>query len=264
MEPILKWAGGKRQLLKELLPLLDPANRYIEPFLGGAAVLFALNPSQAAANDSNAELIGTYRAVRDHPEEVFEAMREHRNDKEYFLQLRATQPATLTEIGAAARMIFLNKTCFNGLYRVNKKNEFNVPFGNYKKPSLPTLDTLCRASAVLQGVTLESRDFESFALEHARQGDQVYLDPPYIPVSEYSDFTRYTPAQFRDADQIRVAELATTLVERGCLVVVSNSDHPRVRELYEGFEAREVQVRRAINRDPAKRRGTELILVGGR
>lgn len=258
MEPILKWAGGKRQLLGELLPFFDPARRYLEPFLGGAALLFGLEPKQAVVNDSNAELIATYRAVRDHPQEVFAAISAHRNEKEYFLALRATQPDTLSEVEAAARMIFLNKTCFNGLYRVNRRNEFNVPFGDYKKPSLPTLPALQRASAVLQGATLECRDFEDFTLAHARAGDQVYLDPPYVPVSAYSDFTRYTPGQFRDVDQVRVAKLARVLIDRGCLVVASNSEHPRVRELYEGFEVREVAVQRSINRSA----GAELILVG--
>ncbi len=247
-------------MLPELLPLFDPARRFLEPFLGGAALLFALNPAEGVANDANTELINTYTAVRDHPEEVFEALSAHRNEKDYFLRLRATRPETLSRVEAAARMIFLNKTCFNGLYRVNRRNEFNVPFGNYRKPSLPTLDTLRGAAAVLAGVTLENRDFEGFALEHARAGDQVYLDPPYVPVAQYSDFTRYTPAQFGDADQVRTAGLARTLVERGCLVVASNSSHPRVLELYEGFEAREVAVRRSINRGT----GTELILVGGR
>ena len=259
MDPILKWAGGKRQLLPELLPLFDPARRYLEPFLGGAALLFALEPGEAVANDSNTDLIRTYTAVRDRPEEVFEALSRHRNEKEYFLRLRAVQPGDLNEVEAAARLIFLNKTCFNGLYRVNRRNEFNVPFGGYRRPSLPTLDTLRRAAEVLQAVTLENRDVEEFALEPAREGDQVYLDPPYVPVSEYSDFTRYTPAQFGDADQVRVAKLARTLVDRGCLVVASNSDHARVRELYEGFAVREVAVRRAMNRGS----GLEVILVGG-
>ncbi|AGF73165.1 DNA adenine methylase [Corynebacterium halotolerans] len=262
MKPVLKWAGGKTQLLPHLRPFFNPEKRYIEPFLGGGALLFDLMPEAAVVNDSNRELMATYRAIREEPDAVFEAVQSHRNEKEYFLELRAVDPETLDPVALAGRMIFLNKTCFNGLYRVNRQNRFNVPFGNYRRPSLPGLEYLRELSAFLQRVEIHDGDYRDFLRKVVRPGDQVFLDPPYDPISRYSDFTRYTPAKFFADDQSEVAELARELSERGVFVVITNSDTELIRSLYEGFRIHEVAVRRAINKDPEKRGGSELIMVG--
>lgn len=263
MQPILKWAGGKRQLLPHLRPLFNPSRRYIEPFLGGGALLFALQPDAAVVNDSNKELIETYRAIASDPSGIYQELQKHENSKEYFLDLRAKNPWDMAPQALAARMIFLNKTCFNGLYRVNRQNKFNVPFGNYKKPSLPSLSEIKEAGEYLKKVKLCSEDFRDFILREVRPGDQVFLDPPYVPVSEYSDFTRYTPGRFNMEDQEELAEIATELVKRGALVVATNSDTEIVRELYSGFDIHQVAARRSINKDSRRRQSTELIMIRG-
>jgi len=241
--PFLKWVGGKASVIPQLEPFFPKKiDRYIEPFLGGGAVFFHLKrrfpAMRAFLRDSNRELINCYRVVRDRPEELMCLLDKHlavfrAQGDEYFYAVRQ-QHGLADDIARAARTIFLNKTCFNGLWRVNARGEFNTPVGSYKRPTLYDRTNLLAASCALQDSQLESEDFRDILAE-ARRGDFIYFDPPYVPVSVYSDFKRYTADQFRDAEQQELARIFRELHKRGCSLVLSNSDHSRTRELYAGF-----------------------------
>ena len=254
-QPFLKWAGGNASLLRQLEEFLPhEIDRYIEPFLGGGAVFFHPKPRfpdmRPLLRDSNKELINCFRVVRDRPEELMHLLDEH-NDAfrakgdDYFYAVRKLHDLT-DDLARAARTIFLNKTCFNGLWRMNATGEFNTPVGSNKNPNLYSRDNLLAASAALQDAQLEAQDFRK-TVDEARRGDFIYLDPPYLPVSVYSDFKRYTPDQFRDADQVKLARVFRELDAKGCHVVLSNSEHPRTRELYCGFSIQVVSAPRFIN-----------------
>jgi DNA adenine methylase len=267
-QPFLKWAGGKTGLLSKLDELFpSEVERYVEPFLGGGAVFFHLKRRfprmRAFLRDSNEELINCYRVVRDHTQELMRRLDEHaanfdRRGSDYYYEIRRENQLK-DEVERAARTIFLNKTCFNGLYRVNAKGEFNTPVGSAKNPSLYNRDSLLAAAWALRDAELEAKDFRE-SIEDARRGDVVYLDPPYFPISEYSDFKRYTSGQFRETDHVDLARGFRALDQRGCLAVLSNSDHPRTRELYADYPIRVVQVPRMIN-CKGDRRGSVAELV---
>ncbi len=240
-------------------------NGYFEPFIGGGAVLFHLltkNPDlQATLSDSNEELINCYRCVRDEVEDVIDALRKHRNDIHHFYKVRAQDVKRLSNAERAARLIFLNKTCFNGLYRVNRKGQFNVPFGRYKNPKICDEQNLRTVSRALTYVQLYSKPFDS-VLERANKGDFVYFDPPYQPLSKTANFTSYTSKAFAVSDQQRLADVFKALSERGCQVMLSNSDNEVIRDLYRDFRIEEVLATRAINSDPQKRgKITELLIL---
>lgn len=251
--PFLKWAGGKSQLLKEIVPLI-PAHfeNYFEPFLGGAALLFHLldhRPSlKAYISDSNNELINCYLNVQSSVEEVIEGLKKHRNDKHYFYKIRSQDTKRLMPAERAARLIYLNKTCFNGLYRVNRSGQFNVPFGKYKNPRIVDEEKLRSVSKILRRgrIDISCLDFEP-ALKRARAGDFVYLDPPYQPLSSTSKFTSYTKSNFDEAAQIRLAAVFQNLDARGVFVLLSNSNSEFVRKLYSDYKSQEVLAARAIN-----------------
>ncbi len=261
--PFLKWAGGKTQLLPQLARFYPPRGsikRYIEPFLGSGAVFFHFKalvaPKSAILWDNNRELVETFQAVRDEVERVIELLREHKDlhSKEHFLKIRrirVKKQRKPSEI--AARLIYLNKTCFNGLYRVNSRGEFNVPFGKYLKPSILNEQGLRRASRQLAGAEIAEKDFR-MVLCAAQAGDFVYLDPPYHPRSDTAYFTSYTRDSFGEKDQRELAEVYRALDEKGCLLVLSNSDTNLVRQLYKDFKKVEVSARRNIN-SRADRRG---------
>lgn len=260
--PFLKWVGGKTQLLPEILARFPSRfGRYFEPFIGGGAVFFALAPERAVLADINARLIATYRAIRDELPAVIAALHRHRAEREHFYRVRAMDPDTLSPAEAAARMLFLNRTCFNGLYRVNKRGEFNVPFGDYRNPTLCDEVNLTRVAAQLRDVDLRVGPVFRVAAE-ARRGDLVYFDPPYDPVSSTASFTSYTAEGFGRHEQERLAELFGELAARGVHVVLSNSDTPFIRELYSKFIVEQVFARRAVNRR-ADRRGPvpELLIT---
>lgn len=245
--PFLKWAGGKGQLLRQFQPLLPRSyGRYFEPFVGGAALFFFLRPNRATLTDINAELIDCYRAVRDRVEAVIDALGHHTYDAAHYYRVRDLDPASLSLPERAARTIFLNKTGFNGLYRVNSAGRFNVPFGRYVNPSICNAPQLRACSAALQGVELEVRDFYH-VLDHAVAGDFVYLDPPYVPVSSTASFTSYSAGGFGLRDQERLAELFAELDKRGVQVMLSNSDVPEIPRLYKGFHIDRVEALRTIN-----------------
>lgn len=262
-KPILKWAGGKSQMLKYILPLIpNYSGRYIEPFLGGGAVYFALNPDNAIISDSNPELINMYRQVADNVESVITYLNMYKNDKELFYAVRNQVWENLPKAEAAARMIFLNKTCFNGLYRVNKKGMFNTPFGNYKNPVICDEDRLRNASKILSKATLVCGDYLDVLKSYAKSGDFVFLDPPYVPVGKYGDFKRYTKEQFYDHNQIELADEVKRLVNLGCYVILTNSNHPLCRELYSEFKYEVVPTRRSISSDSKTRCGEDIIVIG--
>ena len=191
-KPILKWAGGKTQMLGELLPKVpDSYGRYIEPFLGGGAMFFALNPLDAVIADRNPELINMYKQVAAHVDAVISYLQQYENTQDMFYSVRALEWQDLPAAEAAARTIYLNKTCYNGLYRVNRKGQFNVPFGKYKAPNFCDVEALYAASGALQNADIVAGDYLSVLKEYARPGDFIFLDPPYLPVSEYADFKRY-------------------------------------------------------------------------
>ncbi len=259
--PFLKWAGGKTQLLGQLKPLLPASfDRYFEPFLGGGAMFFNLAPAVAFLSDVNDELINVYRVVRDDVESLIAQLGNHKHEKNHYYAVRALDPRFLDPVERAARMVYLNRTCFNGLYRVNRRGQFNVPFGSYKNPDICPADKLRAASATLQGVPIERQDFAT-AVAHARAGDFVYFDPPYDPVSRTASFTRYAKGDFGPEDQAALAETFAELTARGVHCMLSNSDTPLINELYADFRVERVQARRAISRRAGGRGPVSEVVV---
>jgi DNA adenine methylase len=264
--PFLKWAGGKSQLLAQFQPLLPrPGSyaRYFEPFVGSGALFFHLRPSAAELSDVNREIIDCYRAVKTCPEDVIRELVKHEHDEEHYYKVREKDPRKLAVAVAAARTIYLNKTGYNGLYRVNSAGRFNVPMGRYANPGFqsPTLFATIRAcSHALASARLSAGDFGD-AVRAAGNGDFVYLDPPYVPVSETSDFTSYARGGFAWAEQERLAEVCRDLWRRGARIMLSNSDTASVRALYRGFRVDVVQAARSINSRGTKRGKVPEVVV---
>ncbi len=247
--PFIKWAGGKRRLLDQYAALLPPTKkfrRYFEPFLGGGALFFHLRPKQALLADLNAELINCYKMVKEQPDDLIALLRKHKASEQYFYQLRDLAPATLSPLQRASRFIFLNKTCYNGLYRVNRNGQFNVPFGRYKKPIICDAEAIRSASRALRSVQLKVCSFEN-TISEARRGDFCYFDPPYAPLTATANFTSYTANNFTQQDQITLAAIARQLDKQGCLIMISNSDTELTRSLYRDFEITTVRCPRSIN-----------------
>jgi DNA adenine methylase len=261
--PFLKWVGGKTSLLPELLkhvPVPQRLRGYHEPFVGGGALFFAVRPRRAALSDHNGELVHCYRQVRDDVYSVLDVLARHVYERAHFEQVRALDPQHLAPAERAARFIYLNKTCFNGLWRVNRSGRFNVPIGRYKNPRFHDPSSLITASHALQGVALEQAPFEE-SLGRAAPGDFVYLDPPYDPVSPTASFASYTADGFTWEDQRRLAHACVVLNRRGVRFLLSNSATDRVRELYRGFEQRIVHAPRFINSKGGGRGRVDELLV---
>ena len=272
--PFFKWAGGKSQLLSQLEPYFPTQfRRYVEPFVGGGAVFFhlfrqgRLAGSEVLLVDSLQELIGCYRVVQTRVEDLIAELQchePHKHDEAYFYRVRAWDRSPgytrRNEIERAARFLFLNRTCYNGLYRVNRRGEFNVPFGRYRNPNICPAGNLRAASSALQGVRLLAGDFTR-VLEVAGPGDFVYLDPPYYPLSDTASFTSYTVEDFRVEDQRRLADLFRELDRRGCRVMLSNSSAGLIRELYAGYRQVEVQAARVISSKAETRGAISELLV---
>ncbi len=257
----IKWAGGKTQLLSQLRPLYPKRSKlYLEPFVGGGAVFFDLQPDNALLLDSNFELINFYQVVKNNLNELLQDLEKHRNDKDYYYEVRSLDPTQMGSIERASRFLFMNKTCFNGLWRVNKKGKFNVPFGRYKKPNFRDRENLYIVSIALQNTDVICSDFSS-VLEYATLGSFVYLDPPYHPLSETSNFTSYTKDSFGKNEQIRLADVFRELDERNCNVMLSNSDTEFIRSLYKGFDITVVYARRAINSKGNKRSPVSELVI---
>jgi DNA adenine methylase len=280
-KPFLKWAGGKSQLLNQFTALYPKTfNGYHEPFVGSAAVYFHLYGLKASGRlegalhpvrltDSNDELINCYQVVRD-PTGTFSQLDalvailgEHRRNhsSEHYYSVRALPPGELTKVARAARLIYLNKTCYNGLYRVNHRGQFNVPMGSYKNPRIFDADELACASQALQQVEIAVADFHE-VVEQSRPGDLVYLDPPYFPLTPTASFTSYTENAFGESEQRELAQVFRDLDRKGCLVMLSNSWTPFILNLYQDYRCVEVQATRAIN-SKAERRGviSELVVL---
>jgi DNA adenine methylase len=261
-KPILKWAGGKQQMLDVILPKVPSRyNRYIEPFFGGGALFFALCPQDAVIADSNPELINLYTVVANDVQALIDALQDMSADKETYETVRSIDPSKLSLVEQAARTIYLNRTCFNGLYRVNRKGEFNVPYGHYKNPTFCDEQNLRRASNALKRAEIIPADYKKVLHEYARPSDFIFLDPPYLPISSYSDFKRYTKEQFYEEDHRELADEVRRLHEMGCFVVLTNSNHERVYELYEGFSIEVHKTRRNINKDATKRKGEDVVVT---
>jgi DNA adenine methylase len=264
--PFLKWAGGKRQLLDQYTPFFPDralVNHYFEPFIGSAAVFFHLQYPQATLSDQNCKLIELYQMVQQDVESVIQALRPHRNQADYYYDIRAQDPQTLSPVERAARLIYLNKTCYNGLYRENRQGVFNVPFGRYKNPTICDEKKLRKAAQALEGVNLTTADF-AHVVENAELGDFVYFDPPYVPLNATSSFTSYHRAGFSQSDHQRLAQTIHKLTARGCLVMLSNSSAPYVYELYQdrGYHLIRTTARRSINSQASKRGPvTELLIL---
>lgn len=255
----VKWAGGKKQLLPQFKAYFpSKIERYFEPFVGGGAVAFHVikyyKPVFAYLSDSNDELVNTYKVIRDNVDGLIERLKEHKkkHSKEFYYKVRAQNPKILSDLERAARFIYLNKTCFNGLYRVNSKGEFNVPIGSYKDPVVYSEKELREISQLLKGVALETKQFYEIESK-VESGDFVYFDPPYYPISKTSSFTSYTQEDFLDAEQKRLAELFKTLDKRGAKVMLSNSDSDFIKSLYKGYSTNIVRASRMINCDASGR-----------
>lgn len=259
--PLLKWAGGKTQLLPELLAKAPKKfGKYIEPFFGGGALYFALRSEGAVVADSNPELINLYRSVAKSVEVVIERLRSCSNTEDAFYVMRALDWTEMEPADAAARTIFLNRTCFNGLYRVNKSGGFNVPYGRYKNPKILDEDALRAAAALLGKSTIVQGDYKSVLAAHAAPGDFVFLDPPYLPVSKYADFKRYTKEQFYEEDHHDLAQEVSRLQQVGCHVLLTNSNHPLVHELFGQHKVEVIQTRRFISCNGGSRKGEDVIV----
>ena len=260
--PFLKWAGGKGRVLPQYIPYFPEYTTYHEPFLGGGAIFFYLLPSTAVLADINDELVNVYQCIRDHVDDLIEHLAIHQSNhcKEYYYDVRSNPRAE--KVARAARLLYLNKTCFNGLYRENSKGQFNVPMGRYKNPTICDPSLLRAASCALKPVAIALEPFEA-VLDRAKTPDDfVYFDPPYFPISATSNFTGYNRYSFTQDDQVRLRDTFITLAERGVKVMLSNSDCPFIRELYEGFTIQVIHAARAINSN-AKKRGkiTELLIT---
>jgi DNA adenine methylase len=265
--PVLKWAGGKRELLPKIhanLPQDYRSRRYHEPFLGGGAVFFWLKPKKGSINDVNGRLMNFYRVLRDEPEALISEAKKHPYNKEAYYKLRDRfNQKENTSIEEAALFLYFNKTAYNGLYRENSKGEFNVPFGSYKKPTIVHERRLLQANRVLKGIEIVNDDF-SYVLNVAREGDICYLDPPYQPISKTSNFTDYSKDGFDFSDQQRLQDMCLELHEMGVIFVLSNSYSDPVRELYEGievFRVEKVSAKRVISSNATTRGRINEILV---
>lgn len=267
LQPFVKWAGGKRQLLKSIRIYMPKTfSVYFEPFLGGGAILFDIQPQKAVVNDINPELIATYEVIRDNVDDLIAALSQHKNEKEYFYSVRGVdrQPEyqDWSPIQRAARLIFLNKTCFNGLFRVNSSGQFNVPFGNYKNPTIVNDVVLRAVSDYLNAHAVQflNGDFAD-AVSTAQKDDFAYFDPPYDPVSDTSSFTGYSLDGFGREEQIRLKTVVDDLTQRGCKVLLSNSSTPFIRDLYRDYQIVTVGATRAINSDAGRRGKIDEVLV---
>jgi DNA adenine methylase len=267
--PFLKWAGGKRQLMpeiREMLPDGVTTHPYYEPFIGGGALFFELLPKRAVINDYNEELINVYTVIRDNPSELIEDLKRHKNTAEYFYKIRAIdrQPlfSNLTRIERASRIIYLNKTCYNGLYRVNNAGEFNSPFGRYKNPNIVNEPVIKAVSKYLNSsqIQISSCDY-ALILKDIPTDSFVYLDPPYHPISESSSFTGYVQGGWDEGDQLRLRDVCNRLRDNGIKFLLSNSASDFIREIYSDYNIHIVQAKRSVNSNSSRRGQVDEFLI---
>jgi DNA adenine methylase len=265
--PFLKWVGGKRQIMPEIEQHLPKGIKsYIEPFIGGGAVLFHLQPKNAIINDFNAELVNVYNVIKNDLENLIIDLHRHKNESKYFYDIRALDRTeafnNLSDVERASRIIYLNKTCYNGLYRVNNSGEFNSPFGKYKNPNIVNEPTLRAVNSYLNSsnIRIENTDYDT-VLKEAYRNSFVYLDPPYHPVSNSSNFTGYVQGGWDESDQIRLKEACDRLDRKGIKFLQSNSCADFIKELYVDYHIHIIKANRAINSDGEKRGEVEEVLI---
>lgn len=265
--PVVKWPGGKRQMLDVLVERMPlHYNRFIEPFFGGGALFFRLEPGKALISDVNPELINLYEQVRDYPDAVLKELSQMRNTKEFFLKVRALSSdgfggvSGLTKAQRAARVIFLTKTAFNGLYRTNKQGEFNSPYGYYKSEFRPDESSIYSASHALRKAQIVQGGFRSVLLNRARRGNFVFLDPPYMPISKTSSFVSYSKDGFGEEEQVELADVCKKLDDRGVKWMQTNSDADLIGELYAEYNVERIAVKRSINANGGGRKGFDLVI----
>jgi DNA adenine methylase len=264
-QPFVKWAGGKRQLLSHLLARVPTQyNRYFEPFVGGGALFFALNPNDAYLSDINPELINTYSVIKNNVQHLIDHLKQHRNERDYFYRIREADRADSYQnwdsVQRASRFIFLNKTCYNGLCRVNSSGYFNTPFGNYKNPKILDQENLLACSLILQKAIIKFESFDQ-AIAQARAGDFVYLDPPYAPLTTTSYFTSYCKNGFDAQMQVKLRDACQRLDQGQVKFMASNSSSPFIFKLYEDFKVEFVDASRAINSDGSKRGKIKEVII---
>jgi len=266
VNPPFKWVGGKRRLLPKIVPLLpEKYNGYYEPFLGGGALFFHLQPKEAYISDVNAELINAYQTIKNRLSLLIVELNKYENNEDYFLSVRELDRdpkvfSKLSSVQRAARFIYLNKTCFNGLYRVNSKGQFNVPFGHYSSPNFLDIENLNACSLALKNTTISCESFTS-VLSYAEYGDFVYFDPPYIPDGISSTFTQYTKDGFGMIEQQELLDVCHLLDARGVKWMLSNSSAPIVYTMYEKFNIDTVEVNRSVGASAESRRKVNEVIV---
>jgi len=267
IRPFLKWAGGKRYLLSEIHKIIPKFTNYYEPFLGGGAVVFSLQPKKATLNDLNSDIINVYKIIKEDVEKLIKELSKHKNKSEYFYKIRSLDRNKkkfdkLTEVEKAARIIYLNKTCFNGLFRVNNQGQFNAPFGRYENPNFINAEVLRAINKFLNenDITILNESFEKL-LSKIRKGSFVYLDPPYDPVSDTASFTGYSLNGFDKEDQEKLKEFCDKLNAKGVKFLLSNSATKFIKNLYKDYNIKIVKVPRIINSDATKRGKVDEVLV---
>lgn len=273
VQPFVKWVGGKRGLLEQIIPLFPKKfNNYFEPFVGGGAVFFELyskgflRDKKIVLSDINKELINAYRVIKNSTKELIKNLQKYKDkhSKEFYYQIRELDRQEdykrLSDIEKATRFIYLNKTCFNGLYRVNKKGFFNTPIGSYKNPNIADAETILNASEALQNVTIINQSFDE-VLNQAKKDDLVYFDPPYYPLNKTSSFTSYDSNCFLEDEQFELFEVFERLSKKGVKVVESNSDTEFIKELYSDYEINIVNANRFINSKSSRRRKINEVLI---
>lgn len=272
VSPVLKWVGGKRQLISDIEPLIPKSiSTYVEPFVGGGAVLFHLQPKKAIINDYNQELMNVYQVIKDKPNELIEVLQEHKglNSEDYFYEIcsldRSENYENMTDVEKAGRVIYLNKTCFNGLFRVNRAGFFNTPYGKYKNPSIVNEVTIKAVSNYFNSAKIKflTGDYKE-ALRRLRRGAFVYFDPPYVPISSSSSFTGYTEHGFDYEKQVELRDECLKLHNRGVKFLQSNSYSPEILELYSDqkvFNIEIVKAKRSINSQVDKRGEISEVLI---
>jgi len=271
-KPFVKWVGGKRQLLKQfkLMDLYPPKGfnpskaKYFEPFVGGGAVFFDLLPQKAVLSDLNNELVTTYNVIKNDVEKLIKSLKKYKYNKDYFLKIRKKDPEKLSDIERASRFIYLNKTCFNGMYRVNSSGKFNVPFGNQKNPLICDEENLLKVKSALKNVKIIKQDYKQ-VLKSAKKGDFVYFDPPYYPINRTSSFTGYTANGFFEKEQEELRDAYFELHKKGCFVMLSNSNTEFIDKLYSNLDKKikvhKVDATRMINVDATKRGKIKEVLI---
>jgi len=266
--PFVKWVGGKRQLLQDIEQHIPKVfSKYCEPFVGGGAVLFHIQPKNAIINDFNKELVNLYQIIKNNPNELIEDLKKHRNEKEYFYEIRELDRNeniyySLSNIEKASRIIFLNKTCYNGLFRVNRAGEFNTPFGRYKNPNIINDITIKAVSNYLNksNIIIENKDYEQI-ISNLKKGSFVYIDPPYDPVSDSSSFTGYTKSGFDKCEQERLKANCDKLNSKGIKFLLSNSSTNFITSLYKNYNISLVKAKRMINSKSSNRGEITEVLI---